>query len=349
MKTLLNLIEKGWVPDVLVRYGIRRLLKVRLATEFRREPQAAQTRYEKFLRELKLSPLAIATDKANEQHYEVDARFYDFALGNNKKYSGCYYQEGDDLDTAETRMLHKYIERGQLSDGQQILELGCGWGSLTLFMASQLPDASITAVSNSASQKAYILSQAEARGLQNITVITQDINQLKLDQKFDRVVSVEMFEHVRNYQQLFSNISAWLNDDGLLFIHVFCHRFLMYPFEEEGDDNWMGKYFFSGGQMPAFDTFLNFQDNLSVERRWAVSGTHYEKTANHWLQNTDQNKDEILHLFKSCYGDDARLWFQRWRMFFMSCAELFGYKKGSEWLVGHYLFSNNKCNPYKVQ
>ena len=349
MKTLLNLIEKGWVPDVLVRYGIRQLLKVRLASEFSDEPQSAHERYETFLKELMKSPLAIETDKANEQHYEVDARFYDLALGINKKYSGCYYHEGDGLDVAETRMLQKYIDRGQLSDGQHILELGCGWGSLTLFMASQLPNSSITAVSNSASQKAYILSQAEARGLDNITVITQDINQLTLDQQFDRVVSVEMFEHVRNYQQLFSNISAWLKEDGLLFVHVFCHRYLMYPFEEEGDDNWMGKYFFSGGQMPAFDTFLNFQDNLGIERRWAVSGTHYEKTANHWLENTDHHKGEILHLFKSCYGDDARLWFQRWRMFFMSCAELFGYKNGSEWLVGHYLFSNNKNNRNKVQ
>ena len=165
----------------------------------------------------------------------------------------------------------------------------------------------------------------------------------------DRVVSVEMFEHVRNYQQLFSNISAWLKDDGLLFIHVFCHRFLMYPFEEEGDDNWMGKYFFSGGQMPAFDTFLNFQEDLNIQKRWAVSGTHYEQTSNHWLENTDKHKDEILSLFQSCYGQDAELWFQRWRMFFMSCAELFGYEGGTEWLVGHYLFSNNKSNPYKVQ
>ncbi|WP_218944251.1 SAM-dependent methyltransferase [Marinicella rhabdoformis] len=349
MKTLLNMIEKGWVPDVMVRHGIRQLLKVRLTAECRNNPHQAHERYESFLQTLKKSPLAIATDKANEQHYEVDARFYDLALGVNKKYSACYYQTGDDLDRAETRMLEKYLERAQLSDGQQILELGCGWGSLTLFMAKHLPSANITAVSNSASQKAYILSQAESRGLNNISVITQDINQLELNQQFDRVVSVEMFEHVRNYQQLFANISSWLKHEGMLFIHVFCHRFLMYPFEEEGDDNWMGKYFFSGGQMPAFDTFLNFQDDLRIQKRWAESGKHYQKTANHWLENTDKNKSEILALFQSCYGDDAQLWFQRWRMFFMSCAELFGYNQGSEWLVGHYLFSNNKNTLVKVQ
>lgn len=344
MKKLLRLVESGKVPDALVRYGIRRLLKQRLAEEFHQEPYKAHIRYSAFLELLKASPLAIDTDKANEQHYEVDAAFYDLALGVNKKYSGCYYLPGDDLDAAELRMLQKYVERAQLSDGQNILELGCGWGSLTLFMASQFPKSSITAVSNSASQRAYILSQAALRGINNINVITQDINQLELETQFDRVVSVEMFEHVRNYQQLFANIAHWLKPSGLLFVHVFCHRFLMYPFETEGDDNWMGKYFFSGGQMPAFDTFLNFQDDLKLKTRWAIDGTHYQKTANHWLENTDKNKAKILRLFDSSYGEDAKLWYQRWRMFFMACAELFGYQGGSEWLVGHYVFSNRKNN-----
>lgn len=339
VKLGVQLVEKGILPDFIVRYGIRQLIKQRLEEEYAHDPELSSEKYNDFIKALKQSSLAIDTDKANEQHYEVDAEFYDLALGKRKKYSSCYYKSNESIDVAEENMLSLYVERGQFVDGQDILELGCGWGSLTLYLAEKFPNSNITGLSNSNSQRIYILEQAQIKDLNNINIITCDINQFDIKQRFDRIISIEMFEHVRNYQQLFNKISTWLDDKGLLFIHVFCHRFLMYPFLTEGDDNWMGKYFFSGGQMPAADTFLNFQEKLNIQQRWMNNGQHYEKTSNHWLENMDNNKSEIMTIFKRVYGDDYKLWFQRWRIFFMSCAELFGYNKGNEWLVGHYLFS----------
>ena len=333
-------VEKGLLPDFMVRFAIRQLVKQRLNEESAGDPEMSSQKYNKFLQSLKQSFLAIDTDKANEQHYEVDADFYHLALGKRKKYSSCYYNGNESIDEAELNMLELYCQRGQFVDGQEILELGCGWGSLTLFLAEKYPNSSITGLSNSHSQREYIQNQAKEKGLTNIHIITCDINEFEINKTFDRVVSIEMFEHVRNYQNLFNQISQWLRADGLLFIHVFCHRFLMYPFQSEGSDNWMGKYFFSGGQMPAADTFLNFQEKLKIETRWMNNGQHYEKTSNDWLKNTDKHKLEILQIFKKVYGPDYKIWFQRWRIFFMSCAELFGYNKGNEWLVGHYLFSN---------
>lgn len=338
IKTLINWVEKGYLPDSVVRAGIRRLVRQRLQEEFVDDVEKCDQQYRNFLHELKGSPLAIDTEKANEQHYEVEAEFYQYALGARKKYSSCFYHQNESLDEAELNMLELYAERGQFKDGQEILELGCGWGSITLFLAEKYPQSKITAVSNSHSQRQYIMDQAEARNLNNIEVITCDINDLALDRQFDRVISIEMFEHVRNYQNLFSHIAGWLKADGKLFVHIFCHRYLMYPFLTEGDDNWMGRYFFSGGQMPAADTFLHFQEKLALEKRWLLSGQHYEKTANHWLANMDHNKQKIMPVFTRVYGEHANLWFQRWRIFFMSCAELFGYENGNQWLVAHYLF-----------
>lgn len=284
--------------------------------------------------------MAIDTDKANEQHYEINSDFYELVLGSRKKYSSCYYTNDSNLNEAELNMLELYTDRAQIKDGQNILELGCGWGSLTLYLAEKFPNAQITGVSNSHSQRKYIMLQATKWGLDNIEIITCDINEFSTDKKYGRIVSIEMFEHIRNYGQLFENISRWLTNDGLLFIHVFCHRYLMYPFNSNGDDNWMGKYFFTGGQMPAADTFLNFQEHLSISQRWMMSGSHYEKTSNDWLKNMDKNKSEVLHVLKKIYADKYLVWYRRWRIFFMSCAELFGYNNGNEWLVGHYLFSN---------
>lgn len=335
----IQLIESGWVPDFLIRKGIHSLLKQRLREEFADHPEKSSDLFQKFIAELKTSELAIHTDSANEQHYEVDTRFFELALGKRKKYSSCYYEGNESLDEAEVKMLDLYLQRGQFEDGQNILELGCGWGSLTLYMAETFPQSKITAISNSNSQREYILSQAKKKQLDNIEIITQDINDFDIDKRFDRIVSIEMFEHIRNYQGLFKKISTWLKPEGLLFVHIFCHRYLIYPFNTEGSDNWMGKYFFSGGQMPSADTFLFFQEHLNIQKRWINNGQHYEKTSNHWLQNMDNNKTEILQLFKKTYGTDYKIWFQRWRVFFMACAELFGYNKGNEWFVGHYLFS----------
>lgn len=336
---MINWIERGLLPDWIVRAGIRKLVQQRLDEEYVTDVEKSDQKYRDFLKEIKTSKLAIETDKANEQHYEVDAEFYRFALGARKKYSSCYYHGNESLDEAEKNMLELYAVRGQFADGQSILELGCGWGSITLYLAEKYPASQITAVSNSHSQRLYIMAKAQKLGLNNVNVITCDINDLQLDKKFDRIISIEMFEHVRNYQSLFENMAHWLNDGGKVFIHIFCHRFLMYPFIAEGDDNWMAKYFFSGGQMPAADTFYHFQEKLKIEKRWLNSGQHYEKTANHWLENMDNNKQKIMPVFERVYGEDAKLWFQRWRIFFMSCAELFGYEDGNQWFVAHYLFT----------
>jgi cyclopropane-fatty-acyl-phospholipid synthase len=339
--TLIDLCERGLVPDALLRHGIRRLCAQRLRDEHAGDAEAAWARFRALLDELRQSPVAIETDAANAQHYEVPAAFFELCLGRRLKYSSCYYPRGDEtLDEAEEAMLALYGERAGLADGQRILELGCGWGSLTLWMAERYPQARITGVSNSASQREHILALAAARGLANIEILTCDVNRLQLDRRFDRVVSIEMFEHMRNYQTLLGRVAGWLDDGGKLFVHIFCHRELMYPFETEGDDNWMGRHFFTGGLMPAADTLLHFAQDLCIEEQWRLSGTHYEKTANHWLANQDRNREAVLQVMRGAYGEaDAARWAQRWRMFWMACAELFGYRDGNEWLVAHYRFA----------
>jgi cyclopropane-fatty-acyl-phospholipid synthase len=338
--SLIELCERGLVPDFLTRLGIRRLCAQRLREEHASDAVAAWDQFRRRLDELRESPLAIETEAANRQHYEVPARFFQLCLGERLKYSSCYYPRGDEgLDEAEEAMLALYGERAELRDGQRILELGCGWGSLTLWMAERFPAARITGVSNSRSQRDHILAQAAARGLPNVEILTCDVNRLEIDRRFDRIVSIEMFEHMRNYGHLLRKVAGWLEDDGRLFVHIFCHRELMYPFETEGDDNWMGRHFFTGGLMPAADTLLHFQQDLVLQQQWRLSGTHYEKTANHWLANQDARRDEVLDVLEDAYGGaQARRWHQRWRMFWMACAELFGYADGNEWLVAHYRF-----------
>lgn len=333
--------ERGLVPDAALRAGIRRLCAQRLHEETRGGIEAQSARIRQRLAELAGSAVALHTDAANRQHYEVPAAFFQACLGKRLKYSSCYYASGQEsLDQAEEAMLALYGERAELADGQQILELGCGWGSLTLWMAERYPGARITAVSNSHSQREYILAQCAARGLGNVEVLTCDVNQLALPEaRFDRCVSVEMFEHVRNYPQLLQRIGRWLKADGALFVHIFAHRTLMYPFETDGGDNWMGRHFFTGGLMPAADTLLHFQRDLRLEQRWLLDGTHYQRTAEHWLANQDAARERVMPVLIATYGEAAaRIWWQRWRMFWMACAELFGYDGGQQWLVAHYLF-----------
>ena len=343
--SLIDLCERGLLPDALTRFGIRRLSAQRLRDEGAADLEAADLRFRRLLDELRRSPIAIETAAANEQHYEVPTRFFELCLGKRLKYSSCYYAKGDEsLDDAEEAMLALYGERAELADGQRILELGCGWGSLTLWMAQQYPNARITGVSNSRTQREHILAQAARRGLGNVEIITCDVNQLQLpEHQFDRAVSIEMFEHMRNYQHLLGKVSRWLVPGGKLFVHIFCHRSLMYPFETEGEDNWMGRHFFTGGLMPSADTLLHFQDDLSIEQRWLLSGRHYERTANQWLENQDRNRDEVMAVLTEAYGAaEAARWHQRWRMFWMACAELFGYSGGNEWGVAHYRFSTSR-------
>lgn len=335
----IELAEKGFVPDWLIRRGIRALLKRRLQEERCDDPEAQSARYQGLMDELAESAIAIETDAANEQHYEVPAAFYQQVLGHRLKYSSALWPPGvDNLDDAETVMLDQTCRNADLRDGQDILELGCGWGSLTLWMASHYPQSRITAVSNSSSQRQHIENRATKLQLRNVEVITCDVNELSLDRQFDRVVSVEMFEHVRNYRYLFESIAGWMKDDARLFVHIFCHRFLAYPFETEGDGNWMGRHFFTGGLMPASDTLLHFADDVVIERRWLYSGEHYARTARGWLDNLDENARAVRTVMHDTYGDDAALWQQRWRIFFMACEELFGFDGGRQWLVGHFRF-----------
>lgn len=336
----LKLVESGLVPDQAIRAAIRALSKKRLIQEGRYDPEQGAQRYMDVLHMLKHSEIAIETDKANEQHYELPTAFFQAVLGKRLKYSACFFpHDRTSLDEAEEFALQIYSDRAQLNDGQHILELGCGWGSFTLWMAERYPNAKITGVSNSATQRQYILAEAEQRGLNNVEIITCDVNVLELKQgSFDRVVSVEMFEHVRNYQKLFGKIQSWLKVDGLLWCHIFCHRFLHYPFEIQSEYDWMSRYFFTGGLMPASSTFLHFQEHLELSKHWQWSGTHYEKTANAWLENMDRNAEQLKPLFEQVYMQDADAWWQRWRIFFMACAELFGFEQGQEWVVGHFLF-----------
>ena len=339
--SLISLCENGWIPDPIVRIGIRRLCEQRLREEHADDVDQADPRFRQRLAELRSAPLAIETAAANRQHYEVPTDFFKLCLGARLKYSSCYYPTGNEtLDQAEQAMLVLYAERAGLADGQRVLELGCGWGSLTLWMAEKYPASQILGVSNSATQREYILGQCRERGLENVEILTRDVNALQLDARFDRVVSIEMFEHVRNYRLLFERIAGWLEADGKLFAHIFCHRKLLYPFEDQNNDDWMARHFFTGGLMPSADTFLHFQQHLVLQERWLLPGTHYQRTADHWLANQDAHRKQVMPVLVATYGaDQAGLWNQRWRMFWMACAELFGYRNGSEWLVAHYLFA----------
>lgn len=336
-----RLAESGRLPDPLLRMGIRRLCAQRLKDERKGGPEVVFARQQAWLDGLREDAIAVETEAANRQHYELPPEFFRLCLGKHLKYSACFWDDSTrDLTQAEEKMLRLYCERAQLANASRVLELGCGWGSMTLWMAERYPQLMITAVSNSASQKAFIEARCRERAIFNVEVITADVNALQLPaEMFDRVISIEMFEHMRNYQALLSKVAGWLKPGGKLFVHIFCHRELLYLFETEGSDNWMGRHFFTGGLMPAADTLLKFQDQLTIEERWLLSGTHYEKTANAWLEKQDANRDQVMGLMRQTYGvADAGRWYQRWRMFWMACAELFGYSGGNEWMVAHYRF-----------
>jgi cyclopropane-fatty-acyl-phospholipid synthase len=334
-----SLLENNLLPDWLIRIGIRRLLAQRLRDEAAGgDPEA---RLEAYADDLKHRPLAEATNEANSEHYEVPTAFFLRCLGRRLKYSGCYYPTGSEsLDQAEEAMLALYVERGRIADGQEILELGCGWGSLSLFMAERFPNSRITGVSNSRTQKEFIDAEARKRGVSNLTILTRDMNTFDTDAaRFDRVLSVEMFEHMKNYQALMANIARWLKPGGLLFVHIFTHKRLAYHFVARDQTDWMARYFFTGGQMPSHDLLTRFQERLSLISDWRVNGTHYQKTAEAWLSNMDAHRGEIMPIFRETYGRDAALkWWSYWRVFYMSCAELWGYRRGEEWIVSHYLF-----------
>lgn len=332
--------ESGLVPDSVIRAGIRRLLENKL-TEIRADdPEHAARTLNEFVDMMRSSPVALVPDLANEQHYEVPAAFYDQVLGARRKYSCSIWPEGvSSLDEAELAALEKTVERAGIVDGQRILDLGCGWGSLSLFVAERFPECSVLSVSNSRSQGEYIRDKAAAAGFDNVEVVTADMNEFDTERRFDRIVSIEMFEHMRNYEELFRRIYRWLEPGGRFFMHIFTHRSTPYEYIDKGPGDWMTRHFFSGGIMPSADLPLRFAGDLAIDRQWTWNGKHYAQTCRAWLQLLDQRKADVMPVLVSTYGEDeADRWFMRWRMFFMACEELFRYRGGREWFVSHYLF-----------
>jgi len=336
-----QILDYGIIPDTVVRMGIRTLLDQRLRESNRGSAEANVEAKLKYVKRLKEMPIAINTQDANRQHYEVPTEFYQVCLGARLKYSSALFPPGcTSLNEAENHMFETYCNRAQVKDGLEILDLGCGWGSLSLYLAEKYPNAKITGLSNSATQREHIMQIAQTNGFKNLQIVTSDINVAELNQKFDRIMSIEMFEHMKNYQKLLEKVSSWMKDDGMLFIHIFTHKEYAYDFAQ--DDGWMATHFFTGGTMPSDDLLLYFQDHVTLVDHWFLNGTHYGKTSEAWLVNTDKHSQQILRIFEKTYGkEDARMWLYRWRIFFLSCAELFNYKNGDEWGVSHYLFK--KC------
>ena len=343
-------MEWVWPGDFLVRRAIRGLNRARLSELRQGGVEAQLQRKQALIEQLGRSPLAVVPEQANEQHYEVPSPFFEAVLGPHLKYSSGYWPDGTDtLEASERAMLELYVERGQLANGQRILDLGCGWGSLSLFLAERFPASNILGVSNSASQRAFILKRAAERGLSNLQIMTCDINRLELpSSEFDRIVSVEMLEHVRNYAGVFELLSQALKPDGKLFVHVFAHREHAYTFEPRGQGglagDWMEREFFSGGTMPSFDLFPHFSGQLQVEAQWAVSGDHYRRTSDAWLQRMRRQRSLLIPLFRQTYGRSWRRYWLGWQLFFLACSELFGHEQGQQWCLHHSLFSFAPAN-----
>jgi cyclopropane-fatty-acyl-phospholipid synthase len=331
--------ETGLVPDSVIRAGIRRLLDRKLKEIHVTDVEKAAIIKNRFVQMMGESPIALVPHLANEQHYEVPAAFYSEVLGRNRKYSCCYWPTGvNDLDAAEDAALNVTAERAGIEDGMKVLDLGCGWGSLSLWIAEHFPKASVTSVSNSRSQRDYIVRAAENRGIENIEVHVCDMNDFAAPGTYDRIVSVEMFEHMRNYPELFRRISNWLEPDGRFFMHIFCHRTTPYEYIDRGPSDWMSRHFFSGGIMPSADLPMRIGGDLTVERHWQWNGDHYARTLRAWLDKMDARKGAVMPILEDTYGkDQADRWRMRWRIFFMACEELFACNGGREWYVSHYL------------
>ncbi len=334
MNWAIGLAERRVLPDAMVRAGMRRVLGHRLRSEKARDLEHAKQRLDAFVAEMRAGPIAVATGAANAQHYELPAEFFRTVLGPYLKYSSCLWPSGTgDLAAAERRMLELSVERAGINDGMEILDLGCGWGSMSMWIARHFPKCRILAVSNSRSQARFIRDRCDQVGAERVEVVTADMNDFSTDRRFDRVVSVEMFEHMRNWGRLFERVASWLGSEGRIFLHVFCHREHAYFYTDAGATDWMARNFFTGGIMPSEDLASHYDEHLQIEHQWRVNGIHYSRTLEAWLDAMDSNRERLIPVFRATYGDDAGRWFARWRMFFMACSELFRYRGGDEWFV----------------
>ena len=340
---LLFLAESGFIPDALIKIAARHISNRRL-----NEPNIREKK-DKTISVLSQGAIAEKTYDANEQHYEVPPEFFNCVLGENLKYSCSYFDDVNSLDEAEKSMLNLYIERADIKNGLEVLDLGCGWGSFTLYVATKYPNTNITSVSNSSDQITFIKKEAQKRGLSNIMALRMDVNNLDLNKKYDRIVSIEMFEHVRNYKLILKALNNLLKPDGRLFIHIFCHKKLTYFYEMKNSFDWMTKYFFQGGIMPSKDIFEHFDDDFKIVNQWDINGNHYSKTLKAWLNKHYKNKKKILDIFHGHY-DKPKIWFNRWRIFFLSCEAFFALNNGKEYFVSHYLLKkrDEKDNTKKV-
>jgi cyclopropane-fatty-acyl-phospholipid synthase len=331
---LLSLAESGFIPDVLIKIAARYISNKRL------NEQSVDDNKDKIITVLSRGAVAEKTYDANEQHYEVPPEFFKYVLGTNLKYSCSLFNDVDSLDDAEESMLKLYMDRADIKDGHEVLDLGCGWGSFSLYVAERYPNINITSVSNSSDQIAYIKNEAHKKDLLNIKALRMDVNNLELNKQFDRIVSIEMFEHLRNYKLILNSLNHALKPDGKLFIHIFCHKKLTYLYEMKNNLDWMTKYFFQGGIMPSKDIFQYFEGELEIINQWDINGNHYSKTCKAWLNNHYKNKKKILDIFEKHY-DEPKIWFNRWRIFFLSCEAFFALNNGKEYFVGHYLFKKS--------
>ncbi|KAI3468090.1 hypothetical protein Pfo_024753 [Paulownia fortunei] len=340
VRLMLASLERNLLPDAIVRRLTRLLLASRLRSGYRSSADIQLSDLLHFAHSLREMPIAIKTEKPKSQHYEVPTSFFKLVLGKHLKYSCCFFPDkSSTLEDAEKAMLELYCERSQIRDGHSVLDVGCGWGSLSLYIAQKYPNCQITGICNSITQKTHIEEQCRDLQLQNVEIIVADVSTFDMEASYDRIFSIEMFEHMKNYQDLLQKISRWMKSDGLLFVHYFCHKTFAYHFEDVNDDDWITRYFFAGGTMPSANLLLYFQDDVSIVNHWIVNGKHYAQTSEEWLKRMDQNLSSVKPIMESTYGKDSAVkWTVYWRTFFIAVAELFGYNNGEEWMVAHFLF-----------